>query len=134
MRKLFIGACSSALFLLAGAVSAAEPIRAGYEVVLTKGEDLWRANTVVPVEAGRPIQQGLGPYVVSMNVKEDKDDKYTLQVSITGQPGSATQKTEFLRQSFTGSHKKQLEFSAKKDSLGLKGVIFVGPPNVATAK
>lgn len=134
MRKLFVSACGSVLLLLAGAASAAEPIRAGYEVSLTKGEDLWRANTVVPVQAGQPIQQGLGPYVVSMTVKEDKGDKYTLQVAVTGQPGSATQRTEFLRQSFTGSHKEQLEFSAAKEGLGLKGVIFVGPPSVARAK
>lgn len=134
MRELFASACGSALFLVAGAVSAAEPIRAGYEVVLTKGEDLWRASTVVPVEANKALQQGLGPYVVSMTVKDDKDDEYTLQVIVTGQPGSATQKTEFLRQSFTGSHKKQLEFATAKEGLGLKGVIFVGPPSVAKAK
>lgn len=134
MRKLVASACGSALLLLAGVVSAAEPIRAGYEVTLTQGEDLWRANTVVPVDSGQAIQQGLGPYVVLMNVKEGKGDQYTLQVSVVGQPGSATQKTEFLRRSFTGSHKERLEFSTSKGGLALKGVIFVGPPNVAKAK
>lgn len=134
MRKLLAGACGSVLFLLAGVASAADPIRAGYEVILTEGEDLWRVNTVVPLEAGQPLQQGLGPYVVSMTVTEDQGDNYTLQVAITGQPGSATQKTEFLRQSFKGNHKEQLAFSAAKDGLALKGVIFVGPPGVAKAK
>lgn len=133
MRKLFISVCSSALFLLAGAASGADPIRAGYEVMLTKGEDQWRANTVVPVEGGQPIHQGLGPYVVSMTVREEKDDKYTLQVSVAGQPGSATEKKQFVRESFTGSHKEQLEFSATKDGLGLKGVIFIGPRSVTDA-
>lgn len=134
MNKLLAGACGSALLLIAGAVSAAEPVRAGYEVSLTKGQDVWQANTVVPVEAGQPVQQGLGPYVVSMTVKEGKGDSYTLQVAVTGGPGSAAQKTEFLRQSFKGSHKEQLEFSAAKEGLALKGVIFVGPPSVAKAQ
>jgi ribosome-interacting GTPase 1 len=55
-------------------------------------------------------------------------------VIVTGQPGSATEKTEFLRRSFTGSHKKQLEFAVAKEGLALNGVIFVGPPSVAQAK
>jgi hypothetical protein len=134
MNKLVAGACGVALFLVAGAVSAADSVRAGFEVVLTKGEDIWRVNTVVPVEPDKALQVGLGPYVVSMTVKDDKDDEYTLQVIVTGQPGSATEKTEFLRRSFTGSHKKQLEFAVANNGLGLNGVILVGPPSVAKAK
>jgi hypothetical protein len=134
MNKRLAGACGVALFLAAGAASAADPVRAGFEVALTKGEDLWQVNTVVPIEANKALQVGLGPYVLSMTVKDDRDDEYTLQVIVTGQPGSATEKTEFLRRSFTGSHKKQLEFAVAKDGLGLTGVIFVGPPRVAKAK
>jgi hypothetical protein len=119
------------LLLAASTALAGEPIRAGYEVVLTKGEDIWRASTVVPVEAGQPIQQGLGPYVVSMNVKEDKGDKYSLVVRVTGQPGSTTEKSEFIRKSFGGNHKEQLEFAASEGGLTVKGVIFVGPPKSA---
>ena len=134
MNKRIAGACGIALVLVAGAVAAADPVRAGFEVALTQGEDVWRVNTVVPVEPDKALQVGLGPYVVSMTVKDDKGDQYTLQVVVTGQPGSATEKTEFLRRSFTGSHRKQLEFAAEKEGLGLNGVIFVGPQNVAKAK
>jgi hypothetical protein len=119
------------LLLAASTVFAAEPIRAGYEVILTKGEDVWRANTVVPVEAGQPIQQGLGPYLVSMDVKEDNGDTYSFVVRVTGLPGSATEKTEFIRKSFGGNHKEQLEFAASERGLSVKGVIFIGPPKSA---
>lgn len=130
MDKFMVCAVGVAALLITSAAQA-EPIRAGYEVVLTKGEDTWRANTVVPLEAGQPIQQGLGPYVVSMNVKEEKGDAYTLLVRITGQPGSATENSEFIRKSFNGNHKQQLEFAASGDGLAVKGVIFVGPPKSA---
>jgi hypothetical protein len=120
------------LFLVASNTAvAADPIRAGYEVVLKKGQDTWQATTVVPVEPGQPLQQGLGPYVVSMSVKEDKGDKYTLNVRVTGQPGSSTEDSEFIRKSFAGDHKQQLEFAASEGGLALKGVIFVGPPRSA---
>ena len=131
MNKFLLHTCGAAAFLLASSAIAAEPIRAGYEVVLTKGDDLWRANTVVPVEAGQPIQQGLGPYVVSMSVKEEKADKYTLLVRVSGQPGSATEDSEFIRKSFSGNHKERLEFAASEGGLAVKGVIFVGPPKSA---
>jgi hypothetical protein len=130
MKSFLLHACSAAT-LLASSVLAVEPIRVGYEVALAKGDDQWRANTVVPVEAGQPIQQGLGPYVVSMSVKEDKADHYTLLVRVTGQPGSATENSEFIRKSFPGNHKEQLEFATSESGLSVKGVIFVGPPRSA---
>jgi hypothetical protein len=132
MTKLVV--CTAALLLITSSAIAGDLIRAGYEVVLTKGEDTWQASTVVPVEAGLPIQQGLGPYVVSMSVKEDKADKYSLLVRVTGQKGSATENSEFLRHTFDGNHKEQLEFAAAEGGLGLKGVIFVGPPKSAASK
>ena len=124
---------STALLLLVASTTtvAAEPIRAGYEVTLKNTKDTWQASTVVPIEPGQPIQQGLGPYVVSMSVKEDKADKYTLLVRVTGLPGSATEDSEFLRKSFPGDHKQQLEFAASEGDLAVKGVIFVGPPKSA---
>ena len=126
-------ALSTALLLLvvSATAAAADPIRAGYEVVLKKGEDTWQATTVVPVEPGQPIQQGLGPYVVSMTVNEDQGDKYVLAVRVTGLPGSATANAEFIRKSFPGDHTRQLEFAASEGGLALKGVIFVGPPKSA---
>lgn len=130
MNKIMVYAVGAAILLITSATQA-EPIRAGYEVVLTKGEDAWQANTVVPVTVDQPIQQGLGPYVVSMNVKEEKGDAYTLLVRITGQPGSATENSEFIRKSFDGNHKQQLEFAASENGLAVKGVIFVGPPKSA---
>jgi hypothetical protein len=123
---------TAVLLLLASTTTfAVEPIRAGYEVTLKDTKDTWQASTVVPVEPGQPIQQGLGPYVVSMSVNEDKADKYTLLVRVTGQPGSATESSEFIRKSFAGDHKQQLEFAASKGDLVVKGVIFVGPPKSA---
>lgn len=122
---------TAVLLLLVSASAAADPIRAGYELVLKKGEDTWQATTVVPVEPGQPIQQGLGPYVVAMTVKEDKADKYTLFVRVTGLPGSATANPEFIRKSFPGDHTQRLEFAASEGGLALKGVIFVGPPRSA---
>lgn len=123
---------TSLLLLLAStAAVAGDPVRAGYEVVLEKGQDTWQATTIVPVEPGQPIQQGLGPYVVSMTVKEDQGDKYTLVVRVTGLPGTATENSEFIRNSFAGDHKQQLEFAASEGGLALKGVIFVGPPRSA---
>lgn len=119
------------LLLLASTAVAAEPIRAGYEVTLKDAKDKWQASTVVPVEPGQPIQQELGPYVVSMSVKEDKADKYTLLVRVTGVPGSATENSEFIRKSFAGDHKQQLEFAASEGGLAVTGVIFVGPPKSA---
>lgn len=123
----------TALLLLLASTAAVpgDPIRAGYEVVLKKGQDTWQATTVVPVEPGQPIQQGLGPYVVSMSVKEDQADKYTLLVRVTGLPGTTTENSEFIRKSFAGDHKQQLEFAASEGGLALKGVIFVGPPKSA---
>lgn len=124
---------SAALLLLVASTTtvAGEPIRAGYEVSLKDSKDTWQASTVVPVEPGRPIQQGLGPYVVSMSVQEDKADRYTLLVRVTGLPGSATEDSEFIRKSFAGDHKQQLEFTASEGGLAVKGVIFVGPPKSA---
>src|SRR5688572_20507163 len=123
---------TAVLLLLASTTTfAVEPIRAGYEVTLKDTKDTWQASTVVPVEPGQPIQQGLGPYVVSMSVKEGKADKYTLLVRVTGLPGSATENSEFLRKSFAGDHKQQLEFAASEGGLAVKGVIFVGPPKSA---
>lgn len=119
------------LSLIVSTAASAEPIRAGYEVTLKDAKDTWQASTVVPVEPGQPIQQGLGPYVVSMTVKEDKADKYTLLVRVTGLPGSATENSEFIRKSFAGDHKQQLEFAASEGGLAVKGVIFVGPPRSA---
>jgi hypothetical protein len=119
------------LLLVASTTIAAAPIRAGYEVALKDAKDTWQATTVVPVEPGQPIQQGLGPYVVSMSMKEDKGDKYTLLVRVTGQPGSSTENSEFIRKSFAGDHKQQLEFVASEGDLTVKGVIFVGPPKSA---
>jgi hypothetical protein len=133
MKKVLC-ACSSVVLLLASSAYAGDPIRAGYEVMLDQEREHWEASTVVPVEAGQPIQQGLGPYVVSMNVKEEKADKYTLLVSVKGLPGSTTENSEFLRRSFAGDHKKQLEFSATEAGLSVKGVIFVGPPKSAASK
>lgn len=130
MNKIMVHAVGAAVLLITSATQA-EPIRAGYEVLLTKGDDTWRANTVAPLEVGRPIQQGLGPYVVSMNVTEEKGDAYTLLVRITGQPGSATETSEFIRKSFDGDHKQQLEFAASESGLAVKGVIFVGSPRTA---
>lgn len=122
----------TALLLLASSTAfTAEPIRAGYEVTLKNAKDTWQATTVVPVEPGQPIQQGLGPYVVSMSVKEGKADKYTLLVRVTGQPGSPAETSEFIRKSFAGDHKQQLEFAASEGDLAVKGVIFVGPPKSA---
>lgn len=123
----------TALFLLVASTATvtAEPLRAGYEVNLKNTHDTWQASTVVPVEPGQPIQQGLGPYLVSMSVKEDRTDKYTLLVRVTGLPGSATEKTEYINQSFAGDHRQQLEFAAAKGDLNVKGVIFVGPPKSA---
>lgn len=124
---------STALLLLVASTAtlAAEPIRAGYEVTLKNTKDTWQASTVVPVEPGQPIQQGLGPYVVSMSVKEGKADRYTLLVRVTGEPGSAAENSEFIRKSFAGDHKQQLEFATSKGDLAVKGVIFVGPPTSA---
>jgi hypothetical protein len=119
------------LAVVSAAALAGEPIRAGYEVVLTKGDDTWRASTVVPVEPGQPIQQGLGPYVVSMTVKEQKAGKYTLSVRVTGQPGSSGASPELIDKSFDGNHKEQLEFATAAGGLAVKGVIFVGPPRSA---
>lgn len=119
------------LVVVSAAALAGEPIRAGYEVVLTQGDDTWRASTVVPVEPGQPIQQGLGPYVVSMTVKEQKADKYTLSVRVTGQPGSPAASPELIDKSFDGNHKEQLEFATAAGGLAVKGVIFVGPPKSA---
>ena len=119
------------LLLIASTTITAAPIRAGYEVTLKDAKDTWQATTVVPVEPGQPIQQGLGPYVVSMSVKEDKADRYTLLVRVTGQPGSSTENSEFIRKSFAGNHKQQLEFAASEGGLTVKGVIFVGPPKSA---
>jgi len=119
------------LVFAASAVLAGEPIRAGYEVILKDGTDTWRANTVVPIEAGQPIRQGLGPYVVSMSVKEAAGDRYSLLVRVTGQPGTATENAEFIRKSFDGSHQEQLEFKAAESGLAVEGVIFVGPPRSA---
>jgi hypothetical protein len=121
---------SIALLLLAASTTAtaADPIRAGYELVLKDGKDTLQATTVVPIEPGKPVQQGLGPYVVSMTVREGKADEYTLDVRVTGMPGSATEKSEFIRKSFAGDHKQQLEFAAVEGDLALEGVIFVGPP------
>jgi hypothetical protein len=133
MKNVTLLACGSAILLVAVSASA-DPIRAGYELTLDKGKDHWEATTVVPVEAGQPIQQGLGPYVVSMKVKEEKGDKYTLLVSVLGEPGTSTEKSEFLRHAFPGNHKEQLEFSASEGALALKGVIFVGPPKSAANK
>ena len=127
MTKVMLHTCSAVALLVVSSTFAADPIRAGYEVILTKGEDTWRATTVVPVEPAQPIQQGLGPYVVSMSVKEDKADKYSLLVRVTGQPGTPTENSEFIRKSFPGSHKEQLEFTAAEAGLTVKGVIFVGP-------
>jgi len=124
-------ALSAALLLLATSALAGEPIRAGYEVTLTKGEDVWRATTVAPIEAGQPIQQGLGPYAVSMSVTEGKADRYTLLVRVTGLPGSPDEEAEFVRKEFAGDHRQQLEFAASGRDLALKGVIFVGPPKRA---
>lgn len=123
----------TALLLLAasGAATAGDPIRAGYEVALKDGKDTWQVTTVVPLEPGQPIQQGLGPYAVSMTVQEGKGGKYTLDVRITGLPGSATEKSEFMRKSFAGDHQQQLEFAAAEGKFALKGVIFVGPPKSA---
>jgi hypothetical protein len=123
----------TAVLLLAAsaAATAGGPIRAGYELVLKDGKDTLQATTVVPVEPGKPIQQGLGPYVVSMTVKEGKADKYTLDVRVTGLPGSASEKSELIRKSFAGDHKQQLEFTAVEGDLALEGVIFVGPPKNA---
>jgi len=123
--------CAALLLLASTAALAGEPIRAGYEVTLTQGDDVWRATTVVPVEPGQPILQGLGPYVVSMSVTEGKADQYALLVRVTGQPGSPAGKSEFIRQSFAGDHTQQLEFSANGGELAVKGVIFVGPPKSA---
>lgn len=131
MSRFIRIACGSALLFGCASAYAADPIRAGYEVTLDKGKDHWEATTVVPVEAGEPIQQGLGPYVVSMTVQEDKGDQYTLLVSVLGAPGTAKEKAEFLRHSFPGSHKEQLEFSASEAGLSVKGVIFVGPAKTA---
>jgi hypothetical protein len=123
----------TALLLLLASTAAVggDSIRAGYEVVLKKGQETWQATTVVPVEPGRPIQQGLGPYVVSMSVKEEQADKYTLIVRVTGLPGTPTENSEFIRKAFAGDHKEQLEFAASEGGLALKGVIFVGPPKSA---
>jgi hypothetical protein len=82
------------------------------------------------VEDGR-IQQGLGPYLVSMSIKEGEGDKYTLNVRVTGQPNSPTENSEFIRKSFPGSHAAHLEFAAAEGGLQLQGVIFVGPPKRA---
>lgn len=124
---------STALLLLLASTAAVagDPLRAGYEVVLKKGQDTWQATTVVPIEPGQPIQQGLGPYVVSMSVKEEQTDKYTLLVRVTGSPGTPTENSELIRKSFAGDHNQQLEFAASEGGLALKGVIFVGPPKSA---
>ena len=122
---------TAVLLLVAATTATAEPIRAGYEVTLKNAKDTWQATTVVPVEPGQPIQQGLGPYVVSMSVQEDKGDRYTLLVRVTGLPGSATENSEFIRKSFPGDHKQQLEFAASEGDLAVKGVIVVGPPRSA---
>lgn len=124
-------ALSAALLLLATGALAGEPVRAGYEVQLTKGEDVWRASTIAPIEPGLPIQQGLGPYVVSMSVTEGKADRYTLLVRVTGLSGSPGEKAEFVRKEFAGDHRQQLEFAASGGELAVKGVIFVGPPKRA---
>ena len=110
MTKLMLHTCSAVALLVVSSTFAADPIRAGYKVILTKGEDTWRATTVVPV-----------------SVKEDKADRYSLLVRVTGQPGTPTENSEFIRKSFPGSHKEQLEFTAAEAGLTVKGVIFVGP-------
>lgn len=117
----------SAVLLLASSALAAAPLKAGYQITLTKGKHTWDTKTVVPIEAGKPVRQGLGPYVVSMTVKEDTENKYTLLVSVIGKPGSTTAHSEFIHKSFRGTHTKQLEFATSKAGLALKGVIFVGP-------
>lgn len=123
---------TAVLFLVASTTAnAGDTIRAGFEVVLKKGQDTWEVSTVVPVEPGKPIQVGLGPYAVSMKVKEEAVSKYTLNVRVTGLPGSATENSEFIRKSFPGDHTQQLEFAASEGGLALKGVIFVGPPKSA---
>lgn len=131
MNKLMRSTCGAMSLLLASSAFAADPIRAGYEVILTDGKDTWQATTVVPVEPGQPMLQGLGPYVVSMSVQEGKADRYSLLVRVTGLPGTAAEKSEFIRKSFPGNHKEQLEFAAADAGLSVKGVIFVGPPRSA---
>jgi hypothetical protein len=123
---------TAGLFLVASTTAAAGgTIRAGFEVVLKKGQDTWEVSTVVPVEPGKPIQVGLGPYAVSMTVKEDTANKYTLNVRVTGLAGTATENSEFIRKSFPGDHTQQLEFAVSDGGLALNGVIFVGPPKSA---
>lgn len=123
---------TAALFLVASTTATGgDPIRAGYEVVLKNGKDTWQVTTVVPVEPGQPIQTGLGPYAVSMTVKEETANKYTLNIRVTGLPGSATENSEFIRKAFPGDHTQQLEFAASENGLALNGVIFVGPPKSA---
>jgi hypothetical protein len=123
---------TAVLFFVASTTAVAgDTIRAGFEVVLKKGQDTWEVSTVVPVEPGKPIQTGLGPYAVSMTVKEDAANKYTLNVRVTGLPGTATENSEFIRKSFPGDHTQQLEFAATEGGLALSGVIFVGPPKSA---
>jgi hypothetical protein len=128
MKKVL--ACVVGLFV-AQLGMAGESRRSGYEVFLTNGADKWEASTVAPLEKGR-IQQGLGPYLVTMSVVEESGDKYTMQLRVTGQPGAPTADSEFIRKSFAGTHTEQLEFAASEGDLAIKGVIFVGPPKRAS--
>lgn len=119
------------LLLAAVSSAAAEPIRAGYEVELSRGEELWRASTVAPLGEGQPIRQGLGPYVVTLGVTEGAQDRYTLSVRVTGLPGTPSADEVVLDRAFEGDHREQLEFAASDGTLAVKGVIFVGAPRLA---
>jgi len=115
-----------ALVVMLGASFAlANPIRSGLELSLAKGKDTWSVQSVITIGTAQPTNLELGDYLVSLEVKDGTDGRYTLRVNVSDSLETTKGKV-VLSKEFAGTHKVPLDFSATEQGLTLKGTIFVG--------
>ncbi len=106
-------------------------LNTGYEIKLSRGSSWWKSETPTKLIPGAPIHCELGPYILSMVLKELMEKRYELQLSLSE---GAYPTIELMNQKVEGTAPAPLEFNASVGDVNIVGAVFLGEPSSAPAK
>jgi hypothetical protein len=121
-------ACSLALSLavvLVPPIAGATGYRASYEVEVKSGEGSHSIRTAEALGDDGVLSQELGPYKVVLAPTFEGGDSYTLEVSVSRVPQTATGISPADSQSFRGALGGPLEFSGDFGGVSVAGAIML---------
>jgi hypothetical protein len=111
--------------VLVSPVAGATEYRASYEVEVKGGEGSHSIRTAEALGDDGVLSQELGPYKVVLAPTFEGGDSYSLEVSVSFAPQTATDISPVTSQSFHGSLGGPLEFSGNFGGVLVTGAIML---------